>query len=218
MAPEQVAETVGRVLEGRILLHVHCNGDEAVDVLLDGFATALAEHPQEDHRATVQHCQLTRPDQYARMRELGMCANLFSNHLWYWGDQHVEQTVGPERAAGMNAARSVLDLGIPLSIHCDAAVTPLGSLHVAWCAVNRRTPSGRVLGPEERITPAEAIHAITMGAAHQLRMDGEIGSITPGKRADLAVLGQDPFDVGPEDLRDVPVLGTVLGGDHHPVR
>jgi predicted amidohydrolase YtcJ len=216
IAPEQVAGLIRPVMAAGLLLHAHCNGDEAVDVVLDGFAAALADHPRADHRATVQHCQLTRPDQYARMAELGLCANLFSNHLWYWGDQHVELTVGPERAAGMNAARSVLDLGIPLSIHSDAAVTPLGSLHVAWCAVNRLTPSGRVLGPEERITVPEALHAITLGAAHQLRMDDEIGSITPGKRADFAVLGEDPFTVDPAELREVTVLGTVLGGHHHP--
>ncbi len=215
--PEQVADRIRPVLAAGLLLHVHCNGDEAVEVFVDGFAQALADHPQADHRATVQHCQLTRPEQYARMRELGLCANLFSNHLWYWGDQHVELTVGPQRAARMNAARTVLDLGIPLSIHCDAAVTPLGSLHVAWCAVNRVTPSGRVLGADERISVEEAVRAITLGAAYQLRMDDEIGSITPGKRADLVVLGEDPFAVAPEALRDVPVLGTVLGGRHQPV-
>jgi predicted amidohydrolase YtcJ len=216
LAPDQVSEAVRSALEPGLLLHVHCNGDEAVDVLLEACAEVLPAGGVGDHRTTVQHCQLTRPDQYERMAELGLCANLFSNHLWYWGDQHVELTVGPERAAGMNAARRVLDLGIPLSVHSDAAVTPLGPLHVAWCAVNRVTPSGRVLGPEQRITVPEAMHAITLGAAHQLRMDDEIGSITPGKRADLAVLGADPFAVDPAALREVPVLGTVLGGRHHP--
>ncbi len=218
LPPEQVADSIRRVLAAGLLLHVHCNGDEAVEVFLDGFAEAIVDHPQADHRATVQHCQLTTRAQYERIRDLGLCANLFSNHIWYWGDQHVELTVGPDRAGRMNSARTVLDLGIPLSIHCDAAVTPLGSLHVAWCAVNRQTQSGRVLGPDERISVAEALHAITMGAAHQLRMDDEIGSITPGKRADFAVLGEDPLTVDPAALRDVPVLGTVVGGRHQPVR
>lgn len=117
----------------------------------------------------------------------------------------------------MNAAATVLDLGIPLSIHCDASVTPLGSLHVAWCAANRQTATGRVLGPEERLDVEQAMHAITLGAAHQLRMDDEIGSITPGKRADLVALDADPFAVGAAGLRDIGVLGTVLGGRHHPV-
>jgi len=217
LPPAQVQELLPQVVGAGLLLHVHCNGDEAVDLLLDAMGRAdAAGLLGADHRTTVQHSQLTRRDQYERMTELGMSVNLFSNHLWYWGDQHVDRIIGPERAARMNAARTVLDLGLPLSVHSDAAVTPLGSLHVAWCAVNRRTPSGRVVGPNERITVPEAMAAITMGAARQLRLDDEIGSITPGKRADLAVLAEDPFAVDPEALRDVEVRGTVLGGAHHP--
>ena len=85
-------------------------------------------------------------------------------------------------------------------------------LHVAWCAVNRLTPSGTVLGPEERISVAEALHAITMGAAHQLEMEDEVGSISPRKHADLAILEADPFAIDPVELRDIPVRGTMLGG------
>ena len=215
--PDQLADWIRPVVGAGLLLHVHCNGDQAVDVLLDAFVAATDGRPPIDHRTTVQHSQLTRRDQYERMAELGMCANLFSNHFWYWGDQHVELTVGPERAARMNAAATVRELGIPLSIHCDASVTPLGSLHVAWCAANRQTASGRVLGPEECLDVAQAMHAITLGAAHQLRMDDEIGSITPGKRADFVALDADPFEVGAAGLRDIGVIGTVLGGRHHPV-
>lgn len=141
-----------------------------------------------------------------------MCANVFSNHTFFWGDQHASSTVGPDRAARMNSARTALDLGVPLSMHSDAPVTPLGSLHVAWAAVNRLTATGVLLGPEERISVAEAIHAITLGAAHQLKMDDEVGSISPHKHADLAILEEDPFTIDPVDLRDVPVWGTMLGG------
>ena len=215
--PDQLADWIRPIVEAGLLLHVHCNGDQAVDVLIDAFSGATGGTPAADHRTTVQHSQLTRRDQYERMAELGLCANLFSNHFWYWGDQHVDLTVGPERAAKMNAAATVLELGIPLSIHCDASVTPLGSLHVAWCAVNRQTASGRVLGADERLDVDQAMHAITLGAAHQLRMDHEIGSITPGKRADFVALDADPFVVGAEGLRDIGVLGTVLAGEHHPV-
>jgi len=215
--PAQLADWMRPVLDAGLLLHVHCNGDQAVDAFLAAFTEATGGNPQPDHRTTVQHSQLTRRDQYERMAELGVCANLFSNHFWYWGDQHHDVTVGPERAAGMNAAKTVLDLGIPLSIHSDASVTPLGSLHVAWCAANRRTVSGRVLGESERLTVAQALHAITMGAAYQLRMDNEVGSIAAGKWADFAVLDEDPFVVGADGLRDIGVQATVLGGRHFPV-
>jgi predicted amidohydrolase YtcJ len=210
--PEQVADILRPYHRAGLLIHVHCNGDEAVDVYLEAVEDLLTEHPRFDHRHTVQHCQLTSPGQYRRMAGLGMCANVFANHTWFWGDQHASETVGPDRAARMNSARTALDLGVPLSMHSDAPVTPLGGLHVAWCAVNRLTPSGTVLGPEERISVAEALHAITMGAAHQLEMEDEVGSISPRKHADLAILEADPFAIDPVELRDIPVRGTMLGG------
>ena len=91
-------------------------------------------------------------------------------------------------------------------------MTPLGPLFTAWCAVNRRTASGRVLGEAERIGVADALRTITLGAAYTLKLDDELGLIECGKRADFAVLEQDPTSVAPEALRDVPVWGTVQGG------
>lgn len=215
--PEQLTELLRPFHELGLLVHVHCNGDEAVDVFLDAVETLLSESPRNDHRYTVQHCQLTTPEQYERIASLGMCANLFSNHTWYWGDQHVASTVGPERASRMNSARTALDAGIPISMHCDAPVTPLGSLHVAWAAVNRQTASGHILGPEECISVEEALHAVTLGAAYQIKMDTEIGSITSGKFADLTILDEDPYTTDPHNLRDVPIWGTMLGGRIFPV-
>jgi predicted amidohydrolase YtcJ len=101
---------------------------------------------------------------------------------------------------------------VPLAIHSDAPVTPLGPLFTAWCAVNRLTPSGRVLGPAECLSVPEALHALTLGAAWTLGLDHEIGSIEVGKRADFCVLGDDPLTVDPLRLKDVPVWGTVLCG------
>jgi predicted amidohydrolase YtcJ len=148
-----------------------------------------------------------------RAAELGMCVNLFANHLYYWGEAHYAQTVGPERASRMNACRTALDCGLPLAIHSDAPITPLGPLFTAWCAVNRQTSSGRVLGEAERITVPEALKAITLGAAYTLGLDGEIGSIETGKRADFAVLDDDPEQVSPQTLKDVRVAGVVSAGE-----
>ncbi|MCP4962733.1 MAG: amidohydrolase family protein, partial [Actinomycetia bacterium] len=188
------------------------NGDQTAEVFIDAVEQALLDQPRWDHRHTVQHCQLTTPAQYRRMSALGMCANIFSNHIFYWGDQHVEFTVGPERAARMDACATAEREGVSFSFHSDAPVTPLGHLHVMWCAVNRTTASGNVLGPDERISVDTAMRAATIDAAFQLKLDHMIGSIEAGKLADFAVLDDDPFEVDPTELKDIGVWGTVVGG------
>jgi hypothetical protein len=211
-APEQLRAALGQALARGVLVHLHTNGDQATELVLDTMQAALAEHPAPDHRFTLQHCQLADAAQFRRMKALGMCANLFANHTFYWGEEHYAQTVGPERASRMNACATALACGVPLAIHSDAPVTPLAPLFTAWCAVNRLTSAGRLLGGRERIGMADALAAITLGAAHTLRLDAEIGSIETGKRADFAVLEDDPLACAPSELKDVRVWGTVLGG------
>jgi predicted amidohydrolase YtcJ len=212
IAPDQMAEIYQLALQACIQVHTHTNGDQATQLVLEKLAPALQQTPNPDHRFTLQHCQLADSAQMRQAAKLGMCVNLFANHHFYWGDEHYRLTVGPERATRMNACRTALDSGLPLAIHSDAPVTPLGPLFTAWGAVNRITASGRVQGEEEKITVAEALYAITLGAAYTLHMDGEIGSIETGKRADFAVLEEDPYTVEPTALKDVGVWGTVQGG------
>ncbi|MBC6442148.1 MAG: amidohydrolase [Rhodobacteraceae bacterium] len=212
ITPDHMAEIYERALAKGIHVHTHTNGDQATDLALDTMETALRKHPGYDHRFTLQHCQLADAAQFRRMAKLGMCVNLFANHHFYWGDEHFRLTVGPERAERMNACRTALDTGVPMAIHSDAPVTPLGPLFTAWCAVNRITASGRTQGTYEKITVAEALYAITLGAAYTLHLDAEIGSIEAGKKADFAVLEEDPREVAPELIKDVGVWGTVQGG------
>lgn len=211
-APDQLQQLCETLHAQGVQMHIHTNGDEASDVTIDALERALAKHPRGDHRHTLQHGQLIDAAQFRRMRQLGLCSNLFANHLYYFGDQHARLTVGESRAQRMNACRSALDHGVPLAIHSDAPVTPMGPLTTAWCAVNRRTGSGRTLGEAQKISVGEALFAITLGAAYTLKLDGEIGSIEVGKKADFAVLGEDPLAVAAEALNQVPVLGTVSGG------
>ena len=212
IAPEHLSEIFHRALEAGVQVHTHTNGDQATQLVLEKLAPALQAHPNPDHRFTLQHCQLADAAQFRQAAKLGMCVNLFANHHFYWGDEHYNLTVGPDRATRMNACRTALDAGVPMAIHSDAPVTPLGPLFTAWAAVNRITASGRVQGEEERITVAEALWAVTMGAAYTLHMDGEIGSIETGKKADFAVLEDDPTACEPAALKDIPIWGTVQGG------
>ncbi|MBB3174173.1 hypothetical protein FHR90_002009 [Endobacter medicaginis] len=193
-------------------LHIHTNGDEASEATVAAMERVLARHPRPDHRHTLQHCQMPDAALYRRIAALGLCCNLFSNHIYYWGDEHVAKTMGPTRAQRLSAARTATMYGVPIALHSDAPVTPLGPLFTAWCAVMRRTASGRVLGENERLTVAEALRAVTLGAAYTLKLDHLIGSLEIGKYADFAVLEHDPFEVDPEDLPKVGVRGTVVGG------
>lgn len=216
-APEQLAELYELALAAGVQVHTHTNGDEATEMALDMLEPALKTAPSPDHRFTMQHCQLADSAQFRRMHKLGMCVNLFANHHFYWGDEHYRLTVGPERAQRMNACRTALDSGVPMAIHSDAPVTPLGPFFTAWSAVNRLTASGRTQGDHEKIEVAEALYAITLGAAYTLHMDNEIGSIEVGKKADFAILEDDPTEIGGENLKDVRVWGTVQGGRIFPV-
>lgn len=213
--PDQMPDIVSTHHAAGLTVHCHCNGDEATEVFVNAVEVALERHPRWDHRHTVQHCQLTTRSQYRRMAALGMCANIFSNHIYYWGDQHRDATVGPERAAGMDACATALREGVSFSIHSDAPITPMGHLHTAWCAVNRLTATGSVLGEDERIGVYDALRAITLEGAYQLKLDHEMGSIESGKLADFAVLEEDPLEVDPVALKDIGVWGTVVGGVLH---
>lgn len=214
-APEQIGALCTAMQAAGVQMHIHVNGDEASDVVIAALEQAARAHPWPGARHVLQHGQMMGPDQFKRCAELGLTVNLFANHLWYFGDQHAALTIGEDRANRMDACRAALDAGVTLAIHSDAPVTPMGPLFTAWCAVNRQTMSGRTLGTSQQITVAEALHAITLGAAATLKLDSEIGSIETGKRADFAVLGDDPTAVAPEALKDVPVLGTVFGGRVH---
>jgi predicted amidohydrolase YtcJ len=211
-APEQLAELYRAALKADIQVHTHTNGDEATEMVLDTLGPALKDVPHPDHRFTLQHCQLADGAQFRRMKALDMCVNLFANHHFYWGDEHYRLTVGPERALRMNACRTALDTGVPMAIHSDAPVTPLGPLFTAWAAVNRITASGRTQGEGEKIAVSEALRAITLGAAYTLHMDDEVGSIEVGKKADFAVLEDDPREMSGDALKDAVVWGTVQGG------
>ncbi len=212
ISPQHLEQILSDSLQTGLHVHTHTNGDEATELLLDTMEKCLVKHPAPDHRFTIQHCQLADTAQYRRMAKLGMCVNLFANHHFYWGDEHYKLTVGPERALRMNACATALKHKVPMAIHSDAPITPLGPLFTAWCAINRITSSGRVQGESERIGLDEALYAITLGAAYTLKLDGEVGSIETGKRADFAVLEDDPEAVGGEKLKDVKVWGTVQGG------
>ena len=213
--PELIYELVEEMQRAGVQMHIHVNGDEASDVSIDAIEAASRKHPWPEARHVLQHCQMMGMDQFKRCANMGICTNIFVNHIWYFGDQHAALTIGNDRAERMDAVRAALDLGVNVAIHSDAPVTPMGPLFTAWCAVTRQTMSGRVLGAEQCISVEEALHAITLGAAYTLKLDRDIGSIETGKIADFAILAQDPTEGDGNALKDIEVKGTVSSGVVH---
>ncbi|WP_298676640.1 amidohydrolase [uncultured Lentibacter sp.] len=211
--PETIFDLCEVMQKNAVQMHIHTNGDEASEVSIAALEAASRKHPWPNSRHVLQHCQMMGRDQFRACAALGICTNLFANHIWYFGDQHAALTLGEDRAERMDAVRSALDEGVRVAIHSDAPVTPMGPLFTAWCAVTRETMTGRILGEAQRISVSEALYAITLGAAYTLKMDHEIGSIETGKKADFAVLAEDPTKA--KCLKDVAVLGTVINGVQH---
>ena len=191
---------------------IHANGDAAIDDVIHAFREAQQEYPRPDARHRIEHCQMVRMDQLDAIAELGLSPSFFVGHVFYWGDRHRDIFMGPERAAGISALRSAVDRGIRFTVHDDTPVTPVNPLQLVWVSVNRLTKSDQVLGSEERVTPMEALRAITIDAAWQNFEEGIKGSIEPGKLADLVILSDNPVTVEPETIRDIQVLETIVGG------
>lgn len=197
---------------------IHTNGNQATEMALIALEHAAAEHPLPATRHRLEHNQIATEAQLLRMADLGAATNIFMNHIWYWGDLHYSTFLGPDRANRMNAAGTAQRLGVPFSMHSDASVTPVNPLFSMWVATTRETMSGRVLGADERLSVADALHAVTLGAAYLLGQDDIKGSIATGKLADFTVLDRNPLELeSPDGLRDIKVLATVVGGKPFPV-
>lgn len=205
----------------RIVMEAHCagcqisahgNGDAAIDAILEAFRRAQEACPRPDARHRIEHCQTVREDQLDLIARLGVSPSFFVSHTFYWGDRHKNIFLGPERASRINPLKSALKRGIKFSIHSDCPVTPVSPLFCVSAAVNRVTGSGNILGPEFRLTPEEALRAVTGFAAWQNFEEGSKGSIEPGKLADFAVLAENPLEGSPEKIKDIRVTEVIIGG------
>lgn len=192
---------------------IHGNGDAAIDDIIHAFREAQLDFPREDARHRIEHCQMVRKDQLDEIAELGITPSFFVGHVFYWGDRHRDIFMGPERAAGISPLRSSIDRGIRFTVHDDTPVTPVDPLQLIWVSVNRLTRSDQVLGPEERVSPLEAMRAMTIDAAWQNFEEHIKGSIEPGKLADLVILSDNPLTVEPLAIREIEVLETIVGGE-----
>ena len=195
--------------ERGIQTFTHANGDGAIDMFLAAHDAAGAP---ADRRPVVIHSQFVRPDQLNAYSRIGAVPSFFTNHAFFWGDLHVTN-LGPERAAFLSPLRSAASRGLHFTNHTDYTVTPVDPFFTLWTATERTSRSGAVIGPEERVSVAEALRALTIDAAYQYFEEDSKGSIEPGKLADFVVLARNPLDAPGDELRAIQVLETIKEGE-----
>ncbi len=198
-------------------LHVHVNGDEGLDVVLNTLDTLLEEMPRPDHRFTLHHVGYSTNDQLQRAAALGAVISAQPYYLWALSDAYARIGLGYDRASQMSRIGGMVRNGIATSLHSDFTMAPAAPLTLAWVAVNRITADGTLMAPKERISVEQALRAVTIDAAFALGMEHEIGSIVAGKRADFTVLEADPLAIDPMRLRDIPIRATVFEGRVHEI-
>ncbi len=208
---QQVEELMQTSLQQHMQLLVHCNGDAAADQMIRCYRKALEKVKTPGTRPVMIHAQTVRYDQLDEMRELDMIASFFIAHTYYWGDIH-QQNLGNDRAERISPAHTALEKGVLFTFHQDTPVLPPNMLETVWCAVQRLTRSGTLLGAQERITVLDALQAVTINAARQYREERKKGSIAPGKAADFVIMDQNPLKISPDRIREIQIVQTIKDG------
>lgn len=212
MTDAQAIERVDSAYKNNLQVINHGNGDASIDQFIMAVRKATEKYGQADRRTVLIHGQTVREDQLDAMKELDILPALFPAHVFYWGDWHREVTIGPERAARISPMRSALKRDMKATIHTDSPVVLPHGTRTIWSAVNRRTRANFVLGEDQRLTPMEAIKALTIWSAYQHFEEDQKGSIEVGKLADLIILSDNPLTVEPMQIRDIEVVETIKEG------
>ncbi len=209
--PELLNERVMTVHKAGCQMAVHANGDRYIGITLDAYEKALQAYPRENHRHRIEHCTVVNPEILARIKRLGVVAVPFGSYIYDHGEKM--KYYGAKRVSMMFAHRSFLDMGIPVAGSSDHPAAPSWAPLVGiQSCVTRKSSTGELLGPEQRITPEEALRVYTMGGAYASFEEKIKGSIEVGKLADMVVLGDDLTKVDPEKIKDIPVIATMVGG------
>ena len=192
-------------------LNAHANGDAAIDQMLRAHEYAAAADPAKDRHLTCIHAQMIRPDQLDKFVADKITPSFFTEHAYYFADTHILNR-GEQQASFLSPMRAAIDKGLRPTNHTDFVVTPLDQLFCMWTAVNRVSRNGVVVGPDQRITPLEALKTITINAAWQYQEQATKGSLEAGKIADLVILDKNPLKVDPMAIKDVKVVETIKDG------
>jgi len=206
-----INDLVKKVYDGGATLFVHCNGDAGIDALLEAHRFASGDDPTKPRGTVGIHSQFIRRDQLEKYKAWGITPSFFTIHCFYFGDTHLANR-GATQADFISPMRSARALGLKPANHTDFNVAPLDQIFTMHTAVNRVSRSGRVMGADERVTPLEALEAITIDGARMYGEEDRKGSIEPGKLADLVILSANPLAVDHSAIEDIRVEETLKEG------
>ena len=209
---EKVVEALDWSFANTVQILVHSNGEAASDALIAAVKAATDAHGRGDHRPVLVHGQFEREDQVQSFVDLGVFPSLFPMHTFYWGDWHREHTVGPALVDDISPTGWYRARGSMFSSHADAPVAYPDSMRIIDATVTRRSRSGDIIGPAQRVDVITALKAMTIWPAYQHFEEASKGSIEVGKRADFAILSADPTAVPVDTLDQIVVTETVKDG------
>tara|TARA_B100001109_G_scaffold19246_1_gene13754 strand:- start:86 stop:1810 length:1725 start_codon:yes stop_codon:yes gene_type:complete len=198
-------------------IHIHQNGDAALDRLLLTLEKNLARRPRADHRTTVVHFGYSAKDQLKKMKELGVVVSANPYYVTALSDLYSRKGVGYKRSQEMVRLGDAIEAGIKVTLHSDMPMAPASPLMLMHAAVNRDNFAGKVAGPNQRITKIEALKAVTINAAYILRLEKLYGSIEVDKYANFTILDKNPLKIKNNEIKNIQILGTVLKGDSYPL-
>ena len=190
----------------------HGNGDAAIDQMIRTLGPLTREYGNNDRRNVLIHGQYVREDQLDSLKQLDVIASLFPLHTFYWGDWHKE-IIGDSLGNKISPTRTALNKGLKITTHTDAPVALPNLMRMVGITVERKSRSGQVIGPEESLTPYEALQSITSWSAYQHFEEDSKGTLAVGKLADLVILDQNPVKVEPAEIKNIQVLETIKEGE-----
>ena len=213
--PDELRELLVRAARAGWQLAVHTMGDRAMGIMLDGVESARGSapgfRPDGDHRDRIEHCTFPTPQQIGRIARLGLIPVTQPGSIRELGDIWREQL--GDRIERANPLREEIEAGIPIVISSDAFVQSYRPLDTVSAAMRRVTPSGVRVGANQELTLDEALAAHTINAARALRLEDRLGSIEPGKLADLVVVDGDLRATPADSLGRLSIRMTVVDGE-----
>ena len=209
MQNTEVEKAIEKACKENLQILAHCNGDKAAEQYINSIAKVGDK--VKNIRPVLIHGQLLGIDQLKEVKELGIIPSFFVAHTYYWGDVHIKN-FGLDRAKKISPARSAKNSEIKFTFHQDSPVIDPNMFETIWCAVNRRTSSGKILGEDEKLDVMDAIKAVTINSAYQYFEEDIKGSIKEGKLANLIIVDKNPLKIDKEEIKNIQILETIKEG------